>query len=103
MGDEGIFSHMLTFGLCRRIGVRGTGARSSEREATRSREGREDGIEGVLDLVDVTVTKGVFCASVLVALWRAFRSVCLLFWNQIVTDFISLKKKIPISTTDTCP
>jgi hypothetical protein len=45
MGDDGIFSHMLAFGLCRLVGVRGTGMRSSEREATRSREGREDVIE----------------------------------------------------------
>lgn len=45
IGDEGMFSHMLACGLCRRVGVRGAGTRSSDREATRSREGRGDVIE----------------------------------------------------------
>lgn len=39
-GEEGMLSQMAPVGLARR-GVRGAAARSSEREATRSREGRE--------------------------------------------------------------
>jgi len=38
-GEEGMLSQMAPVGLARR-GVRGAAARSSEREATRSREGR---------------------------------------------------------------
>lgn len=42
IGDEGILSHRLAPGSRRRVGVRGVAARSSVRDATRSRDGREE-------------------------------------------------------------
>lgn len=45
-GDEGMLSQMAPVPACvgRREGVRGAAARSSEREATRSSEGREEAV-----------------------------------------------------------
>lgn len=42
MGDEGILSQRVALGSSRLDGVRGTGARSSDREATRSSDGLDD-------------------------------------------------------------
>ena len=106
----------------RREGVRGAEARSSERDATRSSDGRGAvllAIEKALLLRLLAVLNGgdavrdmVWCAElwrlkvcrVLVmfgttfglCMWSGFpacavlRSVWRLFWNQMVTDFISL-------------
>lgn len=48
MGDEGILSQSVALGLSRLEGVRGAGARSSDREATRSSD-------GLVDVCDVEV------------------------------------------------
>lgn len=42
-GDEGMLSHRDACGSCGFLGVRGGSRRDSEREATRSREGRGRG------------------------------------------------------------
>lgn len=42
-GEEGMLSHKDAYGSCGFFGVRGGGRRDSEREATRSREGRGRG------------------------------------------------------------
>jgi len=110
-GEEGMFSQIGPEGLWRRDGVRGAPTRSSERDATRSREGREalevlllvvlsDG-EAVRDvplrlnvcmvLVMLGTALEVEWPLLLVLLVAAdFLSVWRLFWNQMVTDFISL-------------
>lgn len=108
-GEEGMFSQIAPETLWRRDGVRGAVTRSSERDATRSREGREE--LGVLLLVVLNDGEAVrevplrlnVCIVlvmlgtalelewlVLLVLLVAFLSVWRLFWNQIVTDFISL-------------
>lgn len=138
-GEEGMLSQMAPVGLARR-GVRGAAARSSEREATRSREGREAEVPAPLlrllalnggDAVRVSEWCRLNVCSVLVTLgtrlteppwcWlelvppptpplplvklfaAVLRSVWRLFWNHIVTDFISLfemrKQKTSASAT----
>ena len=107
-GEEGMFSQIAPEGLWRRDGVRGAATRSSERDATWSREGQEvlllvalgDGdvvrdIPLMLNMCIVPVMLGmalelVWPVFMLLVLAADFLSVWRLFWNQIVTDFISL-------------
>lgn len=42
MGEEGMLSQSVALGSSRLDGVRGAGARSSDREATRSSDGLDD-------------------------------------------------------------
>lgn len=92
-GEEGMLSHMAPLGL-RREGVRAAGDRSSDRDATRSRERRAVHVVEPLLLLrgggeeDGTARLALLAAAAVDA--ATLRSVCLLFWNQIVTDFISI-------------
>ena len=108
-GEEGMFSQIGPEGLWRRDGVRGAATRSSDRDATRSREGQElevlllvalsDGdvvrdnpFPLMLNVCIVPVMLGTVLEPVFMLLVLAadFLSVWRLFWNQMVTDFISL-------------
>lgn len=75
-----MFSHIAALGSRFRDGVRGGGIGSSEREAIQSSEGR------------LVVGKGcgLLRELLVVLLSVSLRSICRLFWNQIVTDFVSL-------------
>ena len=94
-GEEGMLSHMAPLGL-RREGVRAAGDRSSDRDAMRSRERRAVHVVEPLLLLrgggeeDGTARLALLAAAAVDA--ATLRSVCLLFWNQIVTDLISLGK-----------
>ena len=91
--------------------MRGAATRSSERDATRSREGQEelevpllvalsdgDVVRDIPLMLNVCIVPAVL-GMALELVWPVFRvlvlaadflSVCRLFWNQIVTDLISL-------------
>lgn len=103
-------SHSATSGsrLRLRVGVVGKATHSSLRDATWSRDGRLDVVEddeeieeieegmfkvivGVEGYVSPTRCWDEIFVFVLVVLYRAtLRSVWRLFWNHIVTDFVSL-------------
>lgn len=84
------------------MGVRGVGARSSEREATWSREGRDDVLAVEVLLVEGNVgdedVRGRVAVGFATLLAATFRSVWRLFWNQIVTDLISLDDAISMAS-----
>jgi len=72
-GDEGMLSQIAPVVFGRRDGVRGAPTRSSERDATRSREGRDELVEDVLRLL--TLNGGDAVRDVLCELCRL--NVCI--------------------------
>lgn len=91
-----MLSHMVAFGSRLRVGVRGGGIRNSDRDATRSNEGRDE-----VPLLVAVRDDEDGCERlrpVLVALFRAtLRSVWRLFWNHIVTDLVSLEETVSVT------
>ena len=87
-GDEAMLSQRDALGSDLRVGVRNGAIRSSDREATLSREGRDDDVRLVIGDEEGCET---LLRAELFALFRAtLRSVWRLFWNHMVTDFGSL-------------
>jgi len=88
-GDEAMLSQRDALGSDLRVGVRSGAMRSSDREATLSREGRDDGVRLVIG--DEVGWETVLRAGLFALLRATLRSVWRLFWNHMVTDFGSLK------------
>lgn len=109
MGEDAMFAQRGACGLWRREGVRGAGTRNSERDATRSREGRLDvDVDVDVDVVEeellLAEDDDFGCRWVVVVLFLVvvmlgvrvgrWREVALrLLWNQLVTAFTSLKRR----------
>lgn len=65
IGEEGILSQRVALGSNRLDGVRGAGARSSDRDATRSREGLNDAanVERLVSVGEDVLRDGGWCVN----------------------------------------
>ena len=88
-GDEAMLSQRDALGSDLRVGVRSGAMRSSDREATLSREGRDDDVRPAIG--DEEGCETLLRAELFALLRATLRSVWRLFWNHMVTDFGSLK------------